>query len=102
MGVEDDIVKPANYTDLVKSALQFLQYNPDKSPEDQYLTLDKLGTYSPKFQKILENLMDEENRGLHLIYSQLRTIEGIELLKLSMEANGFAEFKIKKNKESRL
>ena len=102
MGVEEDFAKSYNYNEQVRSALQFLKYNPDKPPEDQYLTLDKLGTYSPKFVKILENVMDAENRGLHLIYSQLRTIEGIELLKLSMEANGFAEFKIKKNKETKL
>jgi hypothetical protein len=61
--------------------------------------LDKsvLKTYSPKFVKVLENLMDESNKGLHLLYSHFRTIEGIGILKLIFEANGFAEFKIKKN-----
>ena len=36
---------------------------------------------------------------LHLIYSQFRTLEGIGILKLVLEANGFVEFKIKKNAE---
>ena len=46
--------------------------------------------------KILENLKSEENIGLNLIYSQFRTLEGIGIFKLVLEANGFAEFKIKK------
>ena len=66
----------------------------------EYLTEKELGTYSPKYLEILKNIMDKENRGLHLLYSQFRTIEGIGLLlKLVLEANGFAQFKIKKKSE---
>ena len=39
----------------------------------------------------------EENKGLHLIYSQFRTLEGIGIFQLVLEANGFAQFKIAKN-----
>lgn len=53
--------------------------------------------YSPKFLNILENLQDKKLRGLHLIYSQFRTLEGIGILSLILKANGFAEFKISKN-----
>ena len=35
-----------------------------------------------------------------MIYSQFRTIEGIGILKLILEANGYAEFKIKKDVSS--
>ena len=56
-----------------------------------------LSIYSPKFLHILENIQDSDHVGLHLIYSQFRTIEGIGVLKLVLEANGFAQFKIKKN-----
>jgi hypothetical protein len=56
---------------------------------------DKLAESSPKFVKILENLKNPDNSGLHLLYSQFRTLEGIGILKLILEANGFAEFKIK-------
>lgn len=52
--------------------------------------------YSPKFLKILQNITNRAHEGLHLIYSQFRTIEGIGILKLILEANGFAEFKIKR------
>ena len=36
------------------------------------------------------------NTGLHLIYTQFRTIEGIGMLKLVLEHNGFTQFKLKK------
>ena len=52
--------------------------------------------YSPKFLKILKNVVERNNEGLHLIYSQFRTLEGISLLKYVLDANGFAQFKIQK------
>lgn len=67
-----------------------------KASANIYLTPTGLKQYSPKFEKILENVKDEQNRGLHLIYSAFRTLEGIGVLKLVLEANGFAEFKLKK------
>ena len=45
---------------------------------------------------ILENIQDPEHKGLHLVYSQFRTLEGIGILKLILESNGFEQFKIKK------
>ena len=41
--------------------------------------------------------MDSKIIGSHLIYSQFRTIEGIGILKLVLLANGFTEFKLKKD-----
>jgi len=86
----------AEYQKRIKYALETLRYNPDAPREQEFLTKSELGIYSPKFVKVLENLQLEENRGLHLLYSQFRTIEGIGLMKLVLEANGFAEFKIRK------
>jgi hypothetical protein len=71
-----------------------------KAGKDQYLTPKALEKYSPKFAKILSNLKDPENRGLHLVYSSFRTLEGVGVLKLVLEANGFAEFKLKKDGDS--
>jgi hypothetical protein len=59
-----------------------------------YLTKEKLQEISPKFLKVLDNIQDPANEGLHMLYSQFRTIEGIGILKLILEANGFAEFKL--------
>ena len=63
---------------------------------EKYLSPTGLLTYSPKFLEMLNNLQNEEYPGLHLIYSQFRTLEGIGILKLVLEANGFAQFKIVK------
>ena len=63
---------------------------------EEYLLKDALPVYSPKFSAILENIMDPTNEGLHLLYSQFRTIEGIGLLRLILIANGCAEFKLEK------
>ena len=78
-----------NYEKRIKSAL--IQLNNDK---DIYLTKEGLKIYSPKFLNILENIQDPEYKGLHLIYTQFRTLEGIGILKLVLEANGFTQFKI--------
>jgi len=64
---------------------------------NDFLTPEALQTYSPKFLHILENIQDPEYQGLHLVYSQFRTAEGIGLFSLVLEKNGFARFKIKKN-----
>ena len=45
---------------------------------------------------MLENIQNKENKGLHLIYSQFRTLEGVALFKEVLEANGYAEFRIQK------
>jgi hypothetical protein len=66
----------------------------------RYLTKAPQGdlqTYSPKFLAILENITEPQHYGLHLVYSQFRTIEGIGLFAMVLEANGFARFKIRKN-----
>ena len=91
---ELDTPPPASvesYEERIKSALKMLEDNKEK-----YLSPDGLAIYSPKFLNILENIQDPEHRGLHLIYSQFRTLEGIGILKLVLEANGFTHFKIKR------
>lgn len=65
--------------------------------KDRFLTPAALQIYSPKFLSILENILDDTHIGLHLIYSQFRRLQGIGILKLILMANGFAEFKIRKN-----
>jgi hypothetical protein len=67
-----------------------------KEHADDFLTPEALQTYSPKFLHILENIKDEEYLGLHLVYSQFRTMEGIGLFSLVLDKNGFTRFKVKK------
>jgi len=83
--------KNALYDKAVSLALEKLDKNKDK-----YLTPEALQIYSPKFLNILENVKDQSHVGLHLIYSQFRTLEGVGILKLILEANGFTQFKLVK------
>jgi hypothetical protein len=82
----------ATYEKRIQNALQELRSNAHK-----YLTPAGLQTYSPKFLSILENILDADHVGLHMIYSQFRTLEGIGILALVLEANGFARFTIKRD-----
>ena len=79
------------YEKRIRSALRELF-----EKKEIYLSPEGLETYGPKMLHILENLKDDSHKGLHLVYSQFRTLEGIGILQLVLEANGFARFRIKK------
>lgn len=79
------------YNEAIQQSLRYLQINSAK-----YLTPEGLQIYSPKFLAMLENIQDVNHVGLNLIYSQFRSMEGIGIFALTLEANGFAKFKIKK------
>jgi hypothetical protein len=80
------------YKERIVDALRFLQDN-----SNDFLTPEALQTYSPKFLHMLENIKDPEYKGLHLVYSQFRTLEGIGIFSLVLDKNGFTRFKIKKS-----
>lgn len=67
--------------------------------KERFLTpgKDKLQRYSNKFSDMLENI--QKSPGSIFIYSQFRSLEGIEILSVVLNANGFAPFKIKKNED---
>ena len=85
-GTEDK----GDYQDRIQAALRQLDLQ-----KEEYLSPEALETYSPKMLAILNNIEDPEHKGLHLVYSQFRTLEGIGIFQLVLEANGFARFKIK-------
>ena len=99
LSVAESTSKDVGYDKRIEDALEFLKTN-----EEDYLIPEKLEVYSPKFLRVLNNIqssdLEEDSRGLHLIYSQFRTLEGIGILKLVLEANGYAQFKIRLNKTS--
>jgi hypothetical protein len=89
----DDILNTqggVTYQTRISDAIQDIKNHPDK-----YLTPEALETHSPKFLHMLENIKDDEYKGLHLVYSQFRSFEGIEVFRLVLEHNGFAQFKVK-------
>ena len=82
----------STYANRIRTALLELERN-----ADDYLTPEALKTFSPKFLEILKNVKSLDNAGKHLIYSNFRTLEGIGILSLILEHNGFARFKLKKD-----
>jgi hypothetical protein len=80
-----------SYAKRIEMALQYLKEN-----ANLYLSVDGLETFSPKLLNILNNLEQKENKGLHLVYSQFRTIEGIGILSMVLEQNGYKQFKLTK------
>lgn len=85
-------VEEVTYARRIQNALTEL-----KKRQDEIFSREGLEKYSPKFLNILKNIEDAKHEGLHLVYSQFRTLEGIAIFKLVLEANGFAEFKIAKS-----
>ena len=75
------------YKKEIINSLQFLKKN-----KSTLLGPDGLEIYSPKFLAMLENIQDPQHLGLHLVYSQFRSMEGIGIFTLVLEANGFAQF----------
>jgi hypothetical protein len=87
-----DKIGGETYKARIEDAIRFLKDN-----SNDFLTPEALQTYSPKFLHMLENIKDPEYLGLHLVYSQFRTLEGIGIFTLVLDKNGFTRFKIKKN-----
>ena len=87
--VERDVEKNMDqtYEQRIQTAINELKAS-------DYLSVDNLDEYSPKFLQIYNTIVEKD--GLHLIYSQFKTLEGIGIFKLVLEANGFAELKLKK------
>ena len=82
----------AQYQAAIMKAIRDL-----KVSAGSFLIPEELATYSPKFLHLLQNILDKQHIGLHLVYSQFRTLEGIGIIKLVLEANGFSQFKIKQS-----
>ena len=90
----EEILEELGGVSYKESIERVITYISEHSTE--FLTPEALETYSPKFLSILDNIIDPRHIGLHLIYSQFRTIEGIGIFSLVLEKNGFARFRIKK------
>lgn len=61
----------------------------------EFLTIEHLRTkLSPKFAQVIQRVT--ECPGKSLVYSQFRLVEGLGVLSIALEANGWCEVKIKK------
>ena len=82
---------PETYQNIITNTMQKL-----KSESTSIFSEKGLQTYSPKFLEIMRRIQSPENHGLHLLYSNFRTLEGIGLFQYVLEKNGMTEFKVKK------
>ena len=88
---DEDVINEAGddtYKTRIGRALKQLKRN-----SQLYLSPEALTKYSPKFLRMLEMITDRE--GLHLVYSQFRSMEGIQIFSMVLEANGYGQFKLK-------
>ena len=99
---DEPVIEDKTYDIRVKEALIALENN-----KHDLFVGENLKKYSPKFDKILENLTnqvinndDSTSEGTHLVYSFYSNVEGLGIFKMVMEANGYARFKIAQNKGS--
>ena len=81
-----------NYAEQLKIAFREIE-----ARKDEFLSMDALHIYSPKFATMIETIKSPGNIGLNLVYSQFRTFEGIGLFTLALQVQGFVQFKIRKN-----
>ena len=84
------LAKDERYKQEIKDYIRHIKLN-----SGSILSKEALETFSPKFLAMLNNIQNPAHVGLHLVYSQLRTIEGIELFSATLSQNGFNQFKIK-------
>ena len=91
----DDILNAVGDNDYKRRLSDSLRELRTRASE--FLTPEALKLYSPKYLAILDNIIKPEHPGLHLVYSQFRSYEGIEVFSMVLEQNGFARFKIKRN-----
>lgn len=59
---------------------------------------NNLKKYSPKMFRILENILDNDNIGLHLLYSNFRNLGGIGIFISILQYYGYTQLKVKKTK----
>ena len=78
------------YAVAMKTAMTYISEH-----KEELLGREALKINSPKFLAILNNIEDPDKVGLHMLYSQFRTLEGITLFAMTLDTNGFARFKIR-------
>ena len=57
---------------------------------------DSLDNYSPKMKEVLRNIINDDNVGCHLLYSNFRRLEGIGIFSIILKYYGFVQLKIER------
>ena len=90
---EEEEEKKINKETLDKLVAEALDKLSD--PEKPYLKPgpNGLSRYSPKMEEMLKEV-NKDPRGLVLVYSSFRTVEGLEIFSRVLEANGYQRFNV--------
>lgn len=96
-GDNGDVAIIANHDDKNSKYEKMLKASLSKLNDQRYdlLKLPNLSSLSPKFAKIIKTL--NASKGKALVYSQFRRVEGLGVLAIALNANGWSEFKLKKD-----
>jgi hypothetical protein len=103
----EDVEKDTSDKRYIKAIQDILQRFDQRAPyyfesdipkltKDVFDAPHNLMKYSPKFHRILKNLMNEDNVGCHLLYTNFRKLEGIGLLRIILMYYGYCELKVVK------
>lgn len=88
INLEEELQNSKNYMKKINKTLNTLKLNSNK-----FLTPKSLELYSPKMLALLNNL--KTNNGLVLIYSDFRAMEGVGILSMILETNGYTKYNYK-------
>lgn len=77
----------------IEKMVSLTEAQSSKIKESQRQNLFK---FSPKMHRILENILDSDNIGLHLLYSNFRNLGGIGIFIKILDYYGYTRFKITK------
>ena len=97
------------YQEEIDRVLEHFRVNASKYFDSDIPKLVHEGTYkegdkksllglSPKMHRVLQNILDEQNVGLHLLYSNFRKLGGIGIFVDILDYYGYTQFKIIKEK----
>ena len=88
----DDVLRQKTYQNELTKAISAVR---ERHAEDGTTLLrsgsssGRLGELSPKFDRVVHSLIELKGKGTAIVYSEFRNTEGIEMLAMAMEANGF-------------
>lgn len=68
--------------------------------DDAAPVAEQLAYYSPKFAKMYENI--EAAPGSSLVYSQFKTLEGLGIFGIALEANGYARVRLERKEGNKV
>lgn len=90
---EQTVSKIVTYQDRIKRAMNKLSANKENFLKlDSHIPESRLSQYSTKLDQMIRRIM--VSKGSNLVYSQFKTVEGLGVLRLALQANGFTEIEI--------